>query len=103
MRLIRLTMVLGFMAAVLAFASDTPLQKSDSLKLILEKTSDPVVRASVLKQLSRISFESGDYIASIGYLNQEVGTHLSNNDSVSWANAQYSLGMVYSVVQNFDE
>lgn len=98
-----MTMVLGFMAAVLAFASDTPLQKSDSLKLILEKTSDPAVRASVLKQLSRISFESGDYISAIGFLNQEVGTHLSIGDSVSWANAQYSLGMVYSVVQNFDE
>ncbi|MHC1774379.1 MAG: ATP-binding protein [Lentimicrobium sp.] len=103
MKLIRMTLILGFIAVTLSLGSSNSQQKADSLRLLLEKSSDPAVRASALKQLTRISFETGDYVSAIQYLNLEVGAHIGNNDSVSWANAQYSLGMVYSVVRNFNE
>lgn len=103
MKIIRMTLIVGLTAVLLASGSANSQQKADSLRQLLEKTADPVMRASVLKQLTRLSFESGDYVATIQYLNQEVNTHLTNRDSVSWSNAQYSLGMVYSVVRNFEE
>lgn len=103
MKLIRMTLILGFMTVTLSLGSSNSQQKADSLRLLLEKSSDLAVRASALKQLTRISFETGDYASAIQYLNLEVDAHLGNNDSVSWANAQYSLGMVYSVVRNFNE
>ncbi|MFH1119153.1 MAG: tetratricopeptide repeat-containing sensor histidine kinase [Bacteroidota bacterium] len=103
MKILRMILIMGFTAVLLATGSANSQQKADSLRLLLEKTTDPVVKASVLKQLTRISFESGDYVSAIQYLNREVSTHLSNGDSVSWSNAQYSLGMVYSIVRNFEE
>ncbi len=103
MRSLRMTLFAAFIALALPLGSSTPQQRSDSLRFLLEKSSDPTVRAAVLKQLSRITFEAAEYVYAIQYLNQEVSTHLENGDSVSWANAQYSLGMVYSVVRNFDE
>jgi signal transduction histidine kinase len=103
MKLFRTTLIIGFTAVLLASGSANSQQKSDSLRNLLERTSDPVVRASLLKQLTRISFESGDYTATVKYLNQEISTHLSNHDSASWSNAQYNLGMVFSVVHDFNE
>lgn len=103
MKLIRVSLILVFMAVLLAFGSDTSQQRADSLRFLLEKASDPAAKASLLKQLTRVSFESGDYVSAIQYLNQELDTHIFNKDSVSWANAQYSLGMVYSVVRNFED
>ncbi len=101
--MLRITLILGLMAVSLSSGSPDLQQKVDSLRLQLEKSSNATDRASVLKQLSRTSFETGDYVSAIQYLNQEVNIHPGNNDSISWANAQYSLGMVYSVVRNFDE
>lgn len=103
MRLLRIALLMGFMALALSSGSTSPQQRADSLRFLLEKSSDPSVRAMVLKQLSRITFEAGEYVSAIQFLNQEVSLHLENGDSISWANAQYSLGMVYSVVRNFDE
>lgn len=76
---------------------------SDSLKTVLEKTSDTVDRAAVVKQLYRQAFESADYAAAIGYLKQESELRAGIPDSVGWANAQYNMGMIYGMIRNFDK
>ncbi|MBK6966439.1 MAG: hypothetical protein IPH20_21670 [Bacteroidales bacterium] len=58
MKLIRMTLILGFMAVTLSLGSSNSQQRSDSLRLLLDGSSDLNVRASALKQLSRISFEN---------------------------------------------
>lgn len=75
----------------------------DSLKYKLQTLSDTSSKAPVLRQLSRLSFETGDYSSAINYLEQEVNLYAGTKDSAAWANAQYSLGMVYTVTLNYED
>lgn len=75
----------------------------DSLVKEYERSTDEDYKFSLIKQLSRLSFQSGDYLAAIDYLNEESEIYLQKNDSVSWANAHYNLGMVYSILRSFDK
>lgn len=75
----------------------------DSLKLQLQTLSDTSSKAPILRQLSRASFDTGDYTSAINYLEQELDLYANSRDSVSWANAHYSLGMVYTVTLNYED
>lgn len=86
-----------------ASLSALPVTLRDSLINEYERTTDEAYKFSVIKQLSRLSFQSGDYLAAIDYLKQESETYLQKNDSVSWANAHYNLGMAYSILRSFDK
>ncbi len=77
--------------------------KLDSLELQLQNLPDTASKAPLLKQLSRIAFQTGDYSKAIYYLENEIETHANIRDSVSWANAHYSLGMVYTVTLNYED
>lgn len=96
-------LIMGFMAAFLSLTGATSQQKADSLRVLLENAAEPSAKSAVLKQLTRLSFESGDYTAAIQYLKDEVDIHLTAGDSVSWSNAQYNLGMIFSIIRNFEE
>lgn len=76
--------------------------KPDSLKIALNNSTDPQVQADILKQLSRISFQSSDYVSAIYYLNLEIEKDAEIKDSVSWANAYFNLGMANSVTRNYN-
>lgn len=80
-----------------------PVTLRDSLINEYERSTDESYKFSLIKQLSRLSFQSGDYLAAINYLKQESEIYLQKNDSVSWANAHYNLGMVYSILRSFDK
>jgi signal transduction histidine kinase len=80
-----------------------PVTLRDSLINEYERSTDEVYKFSLIKQLSRLSFQSGDYLAAIDYLKLESETYLLKKDSVSWANAHYNLGMVYSILRSFDK
>lgn len=97
-----MTLITGFIAAFMSLSGATLQQRTDSLRLILENAVDPSVKSSVLKQLTRMSFESGDYTSASQYLKNEVELYLASGDSVSWSNAMYSLGMIYSITRNFE-
>ncbi|HLO91762.1 MAG: ATP-binding protein [Chloroflexota bacterium] len=56
-----------------------------------------------IKELSRLAFEAGDYSSAIYYLNKEISIHSRSKDSISWANAHYSLGMVYTITLNYED
>lgn len=78
--------------------------KLDSLKLQYSQLADSSsVKSDLLKQISRLSFETGDYTSAVYFLQQEIATHGKRNDSISWANAHYSLGMVYTITLNYDD
>ncbi len=76
---------------------------TDSLIQVLNNLPDTVSRITVLQQISRSAFESGDYSASVNYLLRELDETAANKDSVNWANANYRLGMVYTVTLNYDD
>jgi len=61
------------------------------------------IKGSLLKQLSQTAFESGDYSSAIYYLQKEISFHPAEDDSVAWANAHYSLGMVYTITMNYQK
>lgn len=96
-----LMVLLPALPSVTVFAA--PVSLRDSLLDKYEKSVDEVTRFSILKQLSRVAIQSGDYPAAIDYLNQETEFYLQKGDSVSWANAQYNLGMVYGIMRDFDK
>lgn len=76
----------------------------DSLKLELSNMPDSSAsKPALLKQVSRLSFETGDYTSAVYFLQKEIDTHAKNIDSISWANAHYSLGMVYTITLNYDD
>ena len=77
--------------------------KPDSLKITLNKSTDPQEQADILKQLSRISFQSSDYVSAIYYLNMEIQKDAEIKDSVSWANAYFNLGMANSVTRDYNK
>lgn len=77
--------------------------KLDSLEIYLKTLPDTASKATVLKQISRTAFEVGNYSSAIYYLQQEIDLHAKSKDSVSWANAHYSLGMVYTVTLNYED
>ena len=79
-----------------------PISLRDSLVDAYESSIDEAAKFSILKQLSRASIQAGDYLSAIEYLDQEVEAYLEKKDSISWANAQYNLGMVYSIMRNFE-
>lgn len=78
-------------------------KESDSLRLVLEKTEGPVQQAAVIKQLSMLALAEGDYPLAIEYLNREMELRVVTGDSVSWANAHYNLGMIFSMIRSFDK
>jgi tetratricopeptide (TPR) repeat protein len=78
-------------------------QESDSLRLVLEKAEGPVQQAAIIKQLSRLALSEGDYPLAIEYLNRELDLRVVTGDSVSWANAHYNLGMIFSMIRSFDK
>lgn len=75
----------------------------DSLKNKLQSLSDTSSKVPILRQLSRTSFETGDYSSAINYLEQELDLYSQSKDSAAWANAQYSIGMVYTVTLNYED
>ena len=93
--------LLPALPSVTVFAA--PVSLRDSLLDKYEKSADEITRFSILKQLSRVAIQSGDYPAALDYLNQETEYYLQKGDSVSWANAQYNLGMVYGIMRDFDK
>lgn len=76
--------------------------KPDSLKTVLSKSTDPQEQIDILKQLIRISFQASDYGSAIEYLKMEVEKDAAIQDSVSWANAYFNLGMANSVTRNYN-
>lgn len=101
-RIVVIFMMLGLaIAPVQSFASVHSV--TDSLVDMYEKSDNQQIRFEVLKKLSQISFESGDYLSAIDYISKESETYLSEGDSLSWANAQYNLGMIYSILRSFDK
>ena len=75
----------------------------DSLVLQLELQHDSSSKASILKQLSKQSIISSDYRSAIFYLQREVVTHAASRDSLSWANAHFNLGMIYTITINYED
>lgn len=67
------------------------------------KTLPDSSKGKVIKELSRLAFEAGDYSSAIYYLQEEIVRHGKSNDSISWANAHYSLGMVYTITLNYED
>lgn len=80
-----------------------PSDVRDSLAMEYEYAGNEAVKFEILKKLSRLSFQIGDYTAAIDYFNQESDIYLAKADSVSWANAQYNLGIVYSIIRDFEK
>ncbi len=77
--------------------------KLDSLETYLRMLPDTTSKAQVIKEISRTAIEIGDYSTAIHYLNQEIEIHAKSKDSVSWANAHYSIGMVYTITLNYED
>lgn len=98
----RIALLSGFLAVSFSLGGANAQQKVDSLKFLLEKSADLNTRASLLKQLSRFSFTESDYNSALIYLNEELKIHQQTGDSASWANTEYSLAMVYSIMRNFE-
>ncbi|HLN53376.1 MAG TPA: tetratricopeptide repeat-containing sensor histidine kinase [Lentimicrobium sp.] len=77
--------------------------KTDSLIQLLNKLPDTVSRTDMLRQISVSAFESGEYSTAIDFLLLEIEESASVKDSVQWANAHYRLGMVYTVMFNYED
>ncbi len=77
--------------------------KLDSLETYLKVMPDTASKARVIKEISRTAIELSDYSTAIYYLNQEIDIHAKAGDSVSWANAHYSIGMVYTITLNYED
>ncbi len=77
--------------------------KTDSLINLLNRLPDTVTRTTVLRKISQSAFESGDYATAVSFLLREIDETATNKDSTQWANAQYRLGMVYSVTYNYED
>lgn len=90
----------GYLALLVPFIVCSQ-SRFDSLELKLKTLPDTASRLPLLKELSRTAFEAADYSSAIYYLKQEVNQSSKSNDSISWANAHYSLGMVYTVTLNY--
>lgn len=103
MKYFRIILFLGFFAVYQPLSGSNTQQRVDSLRLLLEKATDPAEKSALLKQLTRLSFESGDYFSASEFLKDEIQHNLLVVDSVSWANACYNLGMVNSITRNFEE
>ncbi len=91
--------LLAFLAYLMPFIA-CGQSALDSLEEQYKRLKDTASRGPILKQLSRAAFENYDYSSAIYYLQKELQLHTKTKDSVSWANANYSLGMVYTVTQN---
>ncbi|MDD2527462.1 MAG: ATP-binding protein [Lentimicrobiaceae bacterium] len=78
------------------------MNRTDSLRMQLETTADPVYRASLLQQLSRNAMSIHAFSDAADYLTREADERKAAGDSIGWANAHYTLGMVYSRLRNFD-
>jgi signal transduction histidine kinase len=95
-------LMLGFAVAPLKSVS-SERNLMDSLVNKYERSDNPQIKFELLKKLSQLSFESGDYLSAIDYISKESETYLSSGDSLSWANTQYNLGMIYSILRSFDK
>ncbi len=84
-------------------AASAPASMRDSLVGAYESSVDEVTKFSILKQLSRASIQNGDYLSAIEYLDREIEIYVQKGDSLSWANARYNLGMVFSMIRDFDK
>jgi len=101
-RILAILMVLGLLCFKnQAFSSPSNLK--DSLIFEYESARTDEMKFEILKKLSRVSFQLGDYRAAIDYFNQESEIYLTRKDSVSWSNAQYNLGIIYSILRDFDK
>lgn len=76
---------------------------ADSLINIYYNSGNSESKISALKELSDMSFEEGDFSSTIFYLQKRSELHLASNDSLSWADTQYKLGMVYTVTLNYED
>lgn len=76
--------------------------KFDTLQSQYNSLPDSL-KSKAIRNLSRLAFEAGDYSSAIYYLQQEIILHGQKGDSISWANAHYSLGMVYTVTLNYED
>ena len=95
-------MVLLFALPIVPAVSASALL-CDSLVEAYESSVDEAGRFSILKQLSRASIQSGDYISAIEYLDREIEIYIQKGDSLSWANSRYNLGMVYGMMRDFEK
>lgn len=92
----------GWMALIVPFIV-CGQSKTDSLIQVLNNLPDTISRTTVLRQISISAFESGDYALAVNYLLREIDETGSKKDSVQWANAQYRLGMTYTVSYNYED
>lgn len=103
-KILRILLVAGVISLLLcAGVISAQDRKADSLRIQLEKTTDPAQQAQIVKQLSRRAMSSGDYSQAIEYLNKETELRIFTGDSVSWANSNYNLGLVYSIIRDFEK
>lgn len=77
--------------------------ESDSLRKLLTDSTDINTQISILKQLSLNAIEESDYASAVYYLNLESDKQLTVKDSAAWANSLYNLGMVNSIIRQFDK
>ena len=110
----KINTITGKLIAKVAFATllllfpvsgvfSTANQTRDSLILRYESTEDQAAQYDIAKKISRLSFKNGDYLAAIDFFEKESEFSLLFNDSLAWANTQYNLGMVYSILRDFDK
>lgn len=95
--------MVALIAVPIATVVSAPVSQRDSLVDAYDRSADENTKLSILKQLSRVSINEGDYLSAIEYLNQETEFYIQNGDSISWANARYNLGMVYGIIRDFEK
>jgi len=100
---LKVATVLLLIAVICGFNSDSSNRVNDSLLQLLNKTDNPSLQAGILRQLSSEAFSKADYYSAIQYLNDEIKLNNVSGDSVAWANAQYSLGMISGIVMRYND